>query len=190
MTEGLEECLRFVRSGERGAVDRLCAVLRPKIDDYVRRRQSARVRRWVPADDVVQEILLGVVKELAGSALCGDPEQFLRNVQRLVRCRVLDAGRNHRRFIGESAFAESIAAAPGASRSAGPVTAEDRHRWLEELVAKLPEKYAPIVRLCGLEGLTYVEAARRLKLKPDTVRKRYEAAREALKRRIRSLESA
>ena len=61
MVEGLEACLRAVRSGESGAIDRLCLVLRPWIDDYVRRLLSARVRRWADVEGVVQEVLVGSV---------------------------------------------------------------------------------------------------------------------------------
>jgi RNA polymerase sigma factor (sigma-70 family) len=108
-------------------------------------------------------------------------------MQRTAGCRVRDALRNHRRFVGESASPGVI---PERSRSAGPVTAEDRRRWLEELVARLPEKYAEVVRLCGFEELSCVEAASRLGLEPDTVRKRYEVARQALARRLGSAEGA
>ena len=82
-------------------------------------------------------------------------------------------------------------ATPGALRersagsdSRGSVTREDTVRWVHDLVEHLPEKYAQVVRLCALEELTFVEAGQRLGLAADTVRKRYERAREVLERKL------
>lgn len=183
----LEACLALLRAGEPRAVERLSALLRPMVEALVRRRLTGRGRRWAEVDDLVQGILFEIVREI-GARVPADEGELLRRVRRTVGCRVKDAWRNHQDLLGESSV---DFAPPGAGRSpsTGPVTAEDRRRWLEELVARLPEKYAEVVRLCGFEELTCVEAAARLRLEPDTVRKRYEVARQALARRLRSAES-
>jgi len=138
---------------------------------------TERGRRWAEVDDLVQGILFEIVREL-GARPPADAGELLRRVRRTTACRVKDAWRNQRNLMGESAV--DLARTPEGSPSTGPITAEDRRRWLEELVGRLPEKYAAVVRLCGFEQLTCVEAAARLKLEPDTVRKRYEVARQAL----------
>jgi RNA polymerase sigma factor (sigma-70 family) len=159
------------------------------LEAYVGRRLPPRGRRWAEVDDVVQGVLLETVGELHELPADAGPDELLRRVQRIAGCRARDAARNHRRLVGESAGPAANGARVDRPRSMGPITAEDRRRWLEELVARLPEKYAAVVRLCGFEELSYVEAARRLGLEPDTVRKRYEAARAALARRLGSAES-
>ena len=184
----LEGCLESLRSGAPGAVERLCAALRPVVEATVRRRLTPRGRRWAEVDDVVQGILLETVRQLDGLPASADAGELLRRVRRTANLRVKDALRNHQDLVGESAV--DLAQTPAErSRSTGPITAEDRRRWLEELVARLPEKYAAVVRLCAFEQLTCVEVAARLKLEPDTVRKRYEVARQALARRLGSSES-
>ena len=51
-------------------------------------------------------------------------------------------------------------------------------------MAHLPDKYAEVVRLCALDEMTFVEAGQVLGLGADTVRKRYERAREVLERKL------
>lgn len=179
----LEACFARFRSGAPGAIEGLCAVLRPLVEASVRRRLTGRGKRWAEVDDLVQGILLEVVRELDERPHPTDADELLRRMRRTAECRVKDAQRNHQNLFGESAV--NLAGPPDdRAPSIGPITAEDRRRWLEELVARLPEKYAAVVRLCGFEQLSCVEAAARLKLEPDTVRKRYEVARQALARRL------
>lgn len=178
-----------MRSDASGAVERLCAALRPMVEAIVRRRLTPRGQRWAEVDDLVQGILLEVVGELDELPPSADAGELLRRVRRTAGCRVKDGLRNQQNLVGESAVDLAKGTPADRSRSTGPITAEDRRRWLEELVARLPEKYAAVVRLCGFEQLSCVEAAARLKLEPDTVRKRYEVARQALARRLGSAES-
>ena len=183
----LEACLAPLRSGAPGAVERLCKVLRPMVEGIVRRRLNGRRQRWVEVDDLVQGILVEAIRELGELPPSADAGELLRRVRRTTGFRMKDAWRSQQNLIGESA---DLARTPAErSPSTGPITAKDRRRWLEELVARLPEKYAVVVRLCGFEQLSCSEAAARLKLEPDTVRKRYEVARQALARRLGSGES-
>lgn len=185
----LADALERLRAADPDAVDRLCGLLLPKVEVYVRRRLTPRGRRWAEVDDVVQGILVEIVGELGELPADAGPDELLRRVQRTAGCRVRDVARNNGRLIGESAGPAADGTPADRPRSVGPVTAEDRRRWLEELVARLPEKYAAVVRLCAFEELSCVEAARRLGLEPDTVRKRYEVARAALARHLGNAES-
>lgn len=144
---------------------------------------SARARRWMDPEDLVQGVLIEIVRELPELPDDAGPEELLRRAYRTASLRVRDAVRNHHRLTGESNLRVNLSAA-NRSRSMGSITARDRRRWLEQLVARLPERYAQVVRLCGLEELSCMEAARQLGLQPDVVRKRYETARRALARRL------
>jgi RNA polymerase sigma factor (sigma-70 family) len=55
---------------------------------------------------------------------------------------------------------------------------------LHEEVARLPERYRAAVVLCGLEGLTHKEAARRLRCPVGTIGARLTRARERLRDRL------
>ena len=55
---------------------------------------------------------------------------------------------------------------------------------LHEEIARLPERYRVPVVLCDLEGLTYQEAARRLRCPVSTIGVRLRHARERLRARL------
>lgn len=136
----------------------------------------------------MQGVLLETLRQLPALPPDAGADELLRRAQRTASCRVRDAARNHRALHGESVSPHGAAERAERERSVGAVTAEDRRRFLEELVARLPPKYADALRLCGLEELSFVEAARTLGLEPDTVRKRYDVARNALARRLKGRE--
>jgi RNA polymerase sigma factor (sigma-70 family) len=186
---GIAECLTRFQQSDAPAVEDLCRELRPSVESFVRRRIPARIRRWIEADDIVQAVLFETIQQLPMLPVDAGVDELMRRVHRTAGCRVRDAVRNHRRLQGESVF-RGRPERPELSASVGAVTAADRRRFLEELVARLPAKYAEVVRLCGFEEITCAEAARVLGLDPDTVRKRYEVARRALARRLSGRDDA
>jgi RNA polymerase sigma factor (sigma-70 family) len=186
---GLRACVARAREGDSEACNRLLAHYRPFVENYVRHRLGPSAKRWTDAEDVVQAVLIETVPQLATLPEDAEPEELLRRLYRTAGLRVQDAVRKHERQVGESVAPGSPASQRESSEgdfSMGAVTSADYRRWIHELVARLPEKYAEVVRLCAFEELSCVEAARRLKLEPDTVRKRYEVARQALDRRLSS----
>jgi len=187
--EELERGLLEFRSGAPGAADRLARALRAELDESIAKRLSARGRRWSEVDDLVQQVLIEALREVPSLPPDAGAPEVLRNLRRIAACRVRDALRNHQRLVGESAVDLAAGPARAPTESTGPITAADRRRFLEELVERLPEKYADAVRLCGLEGFSCVEAGAHLGLEADTVRKRYETARQALARRLGNRES-
>lgn len=176
--------LERLRAGRAGATGLLCAELRPEVQAFVTRRLSEQVRRWEEPADLTHRILLELQHNLDDFPTSGSPEDLRRWAFRIATLRIKDARRKHRRLRGESAAPSTAPESP--TPSSGPVTAADRLRFLEELVARLPERYSEVVRLCALEGLDCSQAAARLGLKPDTVQKRYRAARRALRERLGS----
>jgi RNA polymerase sigma factor (sigma-70 family) len=67
-----------------------------------------------------------------------------------------------------------------------PLSLEDppAEPWLQEEIARLPEKYRSAIVLCYMEGLTHEDAARRLQWPLGTVKGRLARARDLLKKRL------
>ena len=171
------------RDGDTIAIDAICRRYGPRVAAYVRRNMGEVARRWSDPDDIADAVLYEAVRGLASCAESLDEDVFVARLYQTARSRIRDAVRKHRRDVGESVYTTS-GPLEDETPSVGTVTRSDTHRWLTELVTRLPQKYAETVRLIGLEGLTYAEAGARLQLEPETVRKRYARARDALRSRL------
>jgi len=176
----LETVLREAHAGGPERREALCRVLRPPLLAHLRAQMGSGPRRWIDPEDLAQGVLVEFLRDLERMDETPSADEVLRRLQQKARWRVRDVVRNHRRDRGESALPAGGVAPPSPSPSTGPVTLGDERRWLRELVARLPEHYASVVRLCGLEGRSYADAGETLGLAPDTVRKRYERARQRL----------
>ena len=186
-TMDLAACLLLARAGDATATNHLCALFEPQLRERVTREMGPALRRWTDPEDIVQAALFEVVSGLESSAEDLGPGDFVAKLHNTARSRVRDAARRHRHRTGESVLPESDREprrARDADPSMGTVTRGDARRWLAELVARLPERYAEPVRLIGLQGLSFAEAGAALGLSPDTVRKRYQRARDALRERL------
>ena len=162
----------------------LVARFGPRLRAHVERRMGARVRRWVEPEDIVQRVLAEVLPGLPRPLDQVEDDEVLRRLQRVANHRITDAARKHAPEAGESAQPTPVDALGQPTPSVGPVTRADQDRWLQELVARLPDGYREVVQRCALEGQTFVEAAADLGLEPDAVRKRYHRARELLAAKI------
>ena len=182
----LADWIDRARTGDREARDALCRVYEPHLDLYVERHMGPALRRWVEPADIVQRVLFEVMQGLASAPSGLDEDGLSARLFRTANTRILDAARRHRERRGESVMPEDAGEPLPRLPSAGSVTRADTGRWLAELVARLPPKYAEPVRLIGLEELCFDEAGATLGLAPDTVRKRYGRARSALRERLAS----
>lgn len=79
---------------------------------------------------------------------------------------------------------ERNAAKAEAVDPAGPGDADDLRAVLDDELSRLPERYRHPVILCHLEGMSYQEAARRLRWTEGMVRGRLARARERLRGRL------
>ena len=172
------------RAGNPEAVDHLCRLVQPSLEAYVERRMGAALRRWEEPDDIVQAVLAEVLRQPARLPDGLEADELTGRLFQTAKQRIRDAARRHRRSMGESLLEGSDAFHEPDRGSSGAVTRADTRRWLEELVARLPAAYADPVRLIALDGLTFAEAGRALDLDPETVRKRYERARDRLRARM------
>lgn len=139
-----------------------------------------RALRWMDAEDIVQQSMLEVCSR---STRPENPSGLLQVLCRTARYRVLDAVRNQRRLVGESGVSphsfEFVAAGP----TDGSVTRADDLRKVIELIHGFPRPYRLVLVCCGLDGLSFADAAARLGIPESTVRKRYQRARMELQRR-------
>ena len=182
------EWVRCARAGDRKAIDRLCEIYRKPLKGYVESRMGSQARRWTEPEDIVQTSLMEVVRTLHTLPENDLGRAFEIRLRRVARRRIQDELRARGGDRGSSVAPGLDRASP--ERTVGSVTAADTHRWLEGLVERLPSKYREVVRLCAFEGCSYEEAARRLGVNTDAVRKRYERAREALTRKLSSRDAA
>ena len=151
------------------------------------RRQLGALRRWVEAEDLVQQVAVEYrLRARAGGPQLGPAELRAWLFQRL-QWRMASLARKHARRRGETELGrpERVAARAPAE---GSVTRADTRRLVRELIAALPEDYAAVVRLCALEERSVTESAAQLGLSEAAVRKRYSRARSALARRLAGLE--
>jgi RNA polymerase sigma-70 factor (ECF subfamily) len=170
------------RSGNREAADRLCRHVEPRLIGHVRRHMGPGALRWTEPDDVVQRVLVEVLRGLPNGPPLSEDDLWAR-LFRTAETRIRDSVRRHERTLGESVV---LGLEPELGReTSGAVTRADTRRWLEELVRRLPPRYGEVVRLVGLEQRSFEETARALGLEVDTVRKRYGRARAALRERVR-----
>jgi RNA polymerase sigma factor (sigma-70 family) len=88
--------------------------------------------------------------------------------------------RNARVAAERRAKREAAAAVPEAVPAVDRMTARELLEALDEELARLPARYREPLVLCYLEGLTRDEAARRLGLRPGTVKIRLERGRRRL----------
>ncbi len=179
----LSECLAAARGGDRNALERLIVQFYPRVLAYAERQMGARVRRFIDPEAVAQQALVEVLGGPERLPMEADEDLLLRYLYRNVTTCILQEVRKNRFHVGESQLLVGRERTADGS-STGAVTRADSARWIAELVMELPAELEEVVRLCGLEELSYVEAGRRLGLKADAVRKRYGRARELLLRRM------
>lgn len=166
------------RSGNPKAINTILSRLQPRLAQFVSTKMGAE-RRWIESGDLVQQVLLEslrILPRLPRHAGYRELEQWLVQT---AKTRLIDAWRKYNRRRGESC-APAVCRVADRTSSEGPVTKEDSKQWLRGVVARLRGDYSDVVRLCGLDGLTYSEASERLDTTPEAVRKKYRRAMDLL----------
>ncbi|MFC5992719.1 sigma-70 family RNA polymerase sigma factor [Pseudonocardia hispaniensis] len=155
-TDVLDELVAPAMAGDRRAVERVLAIIRPLVVRYCRARLGRLDRSSVSADDVAQEVCLAVLTALPGYRVQGRP--FLAFVYGIASHKVIDAHRAATRNR-----AEPVADIPDAAASTdGP---EQRALRIElsgqmgRLLDQLPDKQREILVLRVIVGLSAEETA-------------------------------
>jgi RNA polymerase sigma factor (sigma-70 family) len=127
------------------------------------------------AEDATQAVFLALARQAPSVRHAGSPAGWLFRVARRVSAR---ACRHRRVTTVPPADLDGLPAALAVQPDS------ESERVLHEELAKLPESYRVLILLCFFEGLTHVEAARRLGVPVGTVAGRMARAKEALASRL------
>ena len=182
----LEGWIRSAREGDTAAVDELCRHFEKRVAAYVTRHMGQRARRWTDPDDIVQRALYETMRGLDRLPEDADEDELLKRLFKTADSRIKDDLRKHERTAGESILPEGHGGfAPGIEETlTGTVTRADERAFLVALIDRLPEGYRDIVKLCALEGKTFVEAGHELDMSHEKVRWRYNQACEKLSKKL------
>jgi len=172
------------KSGDERARSVLVERFQLLVKQYLEKRMGERLLRFMPVEDLLQDVLIRGLNGLDRLREGARPDEFRGLLLRHAQWVLLDRGRSSGAFMGESTglgargAAQSGEALPGPDPSKkdmlvdGSVTVSDRDRWLKDLVGQLDEKYASVVRLY-LTGRSYVEIGDELGISSETARKRF-----------------
>ena len=145
---------------------------------------SRRVRNQADVDDLVQRVLLQIVKGLASLR---DAERLHAWVYRTARNVIVDYYRSSSRVDARSPAAEpeDLAAASAESQA---TSQDDERAALQELagcmtpmIRQLPPAYREAVTLADLEGVNQADAAARAGVSISAMKSRIQRGRQQLK---------
>jgi RNA polymerase sigma-70 factor (ECF subfamily) len=186
-----EELVRRIRAGDESAARLLFERHLPALRAKARARLPAAVRGKVGASDVVQEAWISAFLGLGQFEDAGDGS-FGRWLRKIVERKVSDEVRRHARVKKRSASREVRFATeaerlepdrdePTPSQVLGSA---ERAAAVRALVDGLAGDHATVLRLVHEEGLTLVEAGRRMGKSPDATRMLYGRALSRLASRM------
>ncbi|MBI4606734.1 MAG: sigma-70 family RNA polymerase sigma factor [Planctomycetes bacterium] len=173
--ERADDTLNLVRAaqgGDSAALERLFARCLPRVRQIVALRMGRRLREMLEIEDLVQEVLLKVLKGLERFEQRSEGG-FSNWLAKLVECEVIDqrrrgerrkrGGGRVRRFtdLDSSVLVSSIMAGREPTPSA-LARAEELTEKLEEALFLLAEHQREVIVLRAVCGLSYAEVAAEL----------------------------
>ena len=181
-TAGYDDALfadrfRAAREGDSEARTWLVQRYTSDLEAYVSSRMGAAARAKATPDDVVQEAVMTFLGRLPRfPAELGESDVRAR-LFKIASWTIADLfKRRPLQPLPSASRAEPSASAV----SRGTVTRADDSRQLQELIGRMREDYADVVRCCVLEGLSFESAAARLGISEANARKRLFRARAEL----------
>lgn len=175
----LVETIRRAQEGNQRAIAVLYRRFRPLLERYLSKRMGARIRRWVEPKEIAHTTLFEVCSRLPEPSEAFTERDLRARLHRVARCLLSKECRRHSHTQGESA-AEGMEVAVLRS-PLSEVQRADEARWLREQLRRLSEQKRKLLLLRILEGHTFVEIGREMRLGPDAARKQYDAALERLR---------
>jgi len=166
-TDVPDDLVAAAMTGDREAVGRVLAIIRPLVVRYCRARLGAPDRSSASADDVAQEVCLAVLTALPGYRVQGKP--FLAFVYGIAAHKVIDAHRASARNRSEPVadVPDSVEAGDGPEQRALRVELSGE---MGRLLDQLPDKQREILVLRVVVGLSAEETAEAVGSTPGAVR--------------------
>jgi RNA polymerase sigma-70 factor (ECF subfamily) len=166
----------------------MTAALAPIDEDWahlrsqVRRMLGSRLASGADAEDVVQEVLLRVLRS-AGSLR--DGARFDAWLSAMVRNATADQLRARQRHpVPASDTHGDVEAAPPAGDESDETARRQLAAVLRPFAERLPALYRDVIILSELEGVPHAEIARRLAISVSGVKSRVQRGREQLRKML------
>ena len=193
----LESCLARLRSGDDSARGRILEICNERLRDLSHRLlgKFAKVRRWDDTDDVAQNAAIRLYRALA-ETVPDSTRGLMALMATQIQRELIDLARKHsgpmsyaanhgtnvrRDGRGEVVLVEH-AADPGDTHDEEiPI---DRWEQFHAAVEALPEDQREVFNLLWYLGLDHVSAAETLGLSMRTLARRWQEARQAIRRRL------
>jgi RNA polymerase sigma-70 factor (ECF subfamily) len=195
-TANLQLCLDRLREGDLSAREELLSRACERLSRLARKmlRNNARVGRWEQSDDVLQNALLRLHRALEG-VHPPTVRDFFRLAATQIRRELIDLARRYYGPEGLGAHHASVGALSGSGDGSPavpeqPATTHQPDRlalWTEfhRQINLLPDESQEVFDLLWYQGLTQAEAAAILHLSERTLQRRWQSAREQLRRMLR-----
>jgi len=183
-TAQLESCLERFRCGDAAACDELLRQVYDRLRRLTRKmlRTFPGVKRWTETDDVLQNVLLRLVRALQ-HVQPASTREFFRLSTELIRRELLDLARHYDGPHGQGAHhytnaGNEISGKPAYEKADDSQEPSALAIWCEFhcLVQDLPEEEREVVGLLFYQELTQAQAAELLRVTVRTVQRRWHAA--------------
>ncbi len=161
-----EHLIERARAGDRGAQEQLAVAFRDRVDNFVRLRVGAHLRKKVEIDDVVQQTFANAftsIEQFRGK----DGETFLRWLRGIAERVILELARYHRRE--QILYMDHDEVAPNDVSPSRSLRRSERFERLKEALDSLSPDYRDVVVMARLKGLRIDEIARRMNRSPNAV---------------------
>ena len=175
--------IRCAQGGDREALDRAFARIRPRLEKWVALHVGPRLRSRLDIEDIVQLTLTAAWERLEYLDV-RDPASLFAWFKQIARNRIRDlsdwataAKRNAER---ERRLEHSLVNS-WTSPSVG-VTRRAEHERLLLALQRLPDKHREVLQLVRIEGMSYAEAAEVLDISVNLVGVRLVRALDALRK--------
>ena len=186
-----EHLVRRVRAGDEAAARLLFERHLPALRAKARARLPKALRGKVAESDVIQDSFLAAFLAIGDFEDRGDGS-FRRWLRTILERRVADEVRRHveargrdlRREVRLPTTAMGAAVAAAQASPSAEAVADERSASLREGIEGLDEDHRTVIRLVHDEGLTLVEAGRRMGRSADAARKLYGRALLRLSERL------